>query len=354
MPPVVDHVVADDRDLALDAAGDLGDRGDVVCRPRLVHDREVGARSSPRTGRASWRGPRRARRRRRRRRVSPRSRKCCANSGSAVMWSTGMVKKPWIWPAWRSIVRTRSAPASWSMSATSRAEIGSRGRALRSWREYGNHGMTAVIRLAEASFAAWIMKQQLHQVPVDRLAPGLDDEDVGAADRLVVAAVRLAVRERLELDLAELHAELLGDPLRELRMRAAGEDHQPLLRRRARCQCPGCGSRRAGRDSRPGSRSVSSVVVAFHARRRTLLRDLPRRETGERSGRDVVGYDRSRRRSKHRRQSRPEQRRYCGLPVLTFLPIFVRCLGRPGSCGKFAVIAPAPMLVSSPMSASPM
>src|SRR5436190_1130835 len=59
--------------------------------------------------------------------VRPRSRKCRANSGSAVMWSTGIVKKPWICPACRSIVKTRSAPASWSMSATRRAEIGSRG-----------------------------------------------------------------------------------------------------------------------------------------------------------------------------------------------------------------------------------
>ena len=43
------------------------------------------------------------------------------------------------------------------MSATRRAEIGSRGFAFRSWREYGNHGMTAVIRFADASFAAWII-----------------------------------------------------------------------------------------------------------------------------------------------------------------------------------------------------
>ena len=89
--------------------------------------------------------------------VNPRSRKWVANSCSAVMWSTGIVKKPWIWPAWRSIVSTRSTPASWSMSATSLAEIGSRGFAFRSCREYGNHGMTAVIRFADASFAAWII-----------------------------------------------------------------------------------------------------------------------------------------------------------------------------------------------------
>ena len=43
------------------------------------------------------------------------------------------------------------------MSATRRAEIGSRGFALRSCREYGNHGITAVIRFADASFAAWII-----------------------------------------------------------------------------------------------------------------------------------------------------------------------------------------------------
>ena len=73
------------------------------------------------------------------------------------MWSTGSVKKPWIWPAWRSIVTTRSTPAISSASATSLAVIGSRGADFLSWREYGNHGTTAVIRFAEASFAAWIM-----------------------------------------------------------------------------------------------------------------------------------------------------------------------------------------------------
>jgi len=73
------------------------------------------------------------------------------------MWSTGIVKKPWIWPACRSIVSTRSAPASCSMSATRRAEIGSRGLAFRSCRAYGKSGTTAVIRFADASFAAWII-----------------------------------------------------------------------------------------------------------------------------------------------------------------------------------------------------
>ena len=51
---------------------------------------------------------------------------------------------------------------------------------------------------------------------VDRRAARLDEEHVGAADRLAVTAVRLVVRERVELDLAEVDAEPLGDPLREL------------------------------------------------------------------------------------------------------------------------------------------
>jgi hypothetical protein len=42
------------------------------------------------------------------------------------------------------------------------------------------------------------------------------------------------------------------------------------------------------------------------------------------------------------------------IPVLTLLPIVVRCFGDPGFNGRLAVIAPAPMFVSSPMSASPM
>ena len=36
---------------------------------------------------------------------------------TAVSSSTGMLKKPWIWPWWRSIVSIRSAPATVIMSA---------------------------------------------------------------------------------------------------------------------------------------------------------------------------------------------------------------------------------------------
>src|SRR4051794_491023 len=174
----------------------------------------------------------------------PRSRKCRANSGSEVMWSTGIVKKPWIWPACRSIVSTRSAPASCSMSATRRAVIGSRGFALRSWRGVGEQRVNARDPFAPAGLAILAgvreprddgrdplrrgelrrldHQQQLHDVLVDGLAAGLHDEEVGAADRLVVAAVGLAVPEGVQLDLAELDAELVGDALGELLVRAAG------------------------------------------------------------------------------------------------------------------------------------
>ena len=55
--------------------------------------------------------------------------------GIAVMWSTGLLKKPWTWPECRSIVRTRSTPTASRHWATTRAEIGSRGADFLSWRE---------------------------------------------------------------------------------------------------------------------------------------------------------------------------------------------------------------------------
>ena len=58
----------------------------------------------------------------------------CTMTGAANRLSVGMSKKPWIWPACRSRVSTRSAPASTIMLATSLAEIGVRGPGLRSWR----------------------------------------------------------------------------------------------------------------------------------------------------------------------------------------------------------------------------
>src|SRR5919201_1846159 len=118
--------------------------------------------------------------------VSPRSSKYCVSMNSAVMWSTGLRKKPWIWPACRSIVSTRSAPADSSMRATRREEIGSR-----------------------------------------------------RADRLLEAAVDLAVGERLERDRAEVDPQLVGDLRRQLGVRAPREEHEALVvvDREARGHC---------------------------------------------------------------------------------------------------------------------
>ena len=62
--------------------------------------------------------------------TTPRNSRACTASPSsprAVSSSVGMLKKPWIWPACRSIVRMRLAPAVSSRLAISRAVIGTRG-----------------------------------------------------------------------------------------------------------------------------------------------------------------------------------------------------------------------------------
>ena len=69
---------------------------------------------------------------------TPISAKLVANiittAGAAHRLSVGMSKKPWICPAWRSIVSTRSAPAVVMILATNLADIGVRGPGLRSCR----------------------------------------------------------------------------------------------------------------------------------------------------------------------------------------------------------------------------
>ena len=63
-----------------------------------------------------------------------RSLRSLVSTGAANRLSVGMSKKPWICPAWRSRVSTRSAPATVMRLATSLAEIGVRGPDLRSCR----------------------------------------------------------------------------------------------------------------------------------------------------------------------------------------------------------------------------
>src|SRR4029077_18917378 len=91
--------------------------------------------------------------------------------------------------------------------------------------------------------------QQLHQRVVGRDARAgvatrrLDEEHIGAADRLVEAAVDLAVGERLERYRAQFDVELVGDLCGKLRVRAPGEQHQPLV---VRADQTGRGARHRG------------------------------------------------------------------------------------------------------------
>ena len=84
-----------------------------------------------------------------------------------------------------------------------------------------NPAWEATLGFDEATLLAMDFPKQVHPD---------DHEQVGAADRFLVAAVGAAVGERAERDVADLDPDLLRDPLRELRMRAAGEEHEPLRR----------------------------------------------------------------------------------------------------------------------------
>jgi hypothetical protein len=60
-----------------------------------------------------------------------------ARRGSATRLSTGHLKKPCIWEAWRSMVMTWLTPAMWRRFATMRAVMAPRCCFFLDWREYG-------------------------------------------------------------------------------------------------------------------------------------------------------------------------------------------------------------------------
>ena len=116
--------------------------------------------------------------------------------------STGMLKKPWIWPACRSTVRTRTAPAVVIKSATSLALIGTRGSnfaILPGVAEVRHDGGDALGRGAAERIEH---EQQLHEVVVHRRAGRLDDEDIATAHVLRDLDQDLAVAEAAHLGLA--------------------------------------------------------------------------------------------------------------------------------------------------------
>ena len=193
-------------------------------------------------------------------------------------------------------------------------------------------------------------EQELHEVAVDRCAARLDNEDVGAADRLVVAAVRL-VRERLQLDLSQLHPELLGDPQRQLLM-GAPEHHQPLRGPtldpvpRLRLRPLGVhGHVQAGVGRRLSRGGFHRHTLPLFSCRARAMAKAP-------GGTSSVITDPA---ATHALSPIVTgARNELSTPVLTLRPIVVRrCLPWPSSCGKLAVMFPAAIFASSPMSASP-
>ena len=125
------------------------------------------------------------------------------------MLSTGMLKKPWIWSACRSIVSSRSTPTASSMLAhdlgADRHARRARAAVLPGVAEVRDHRGDAAGRgaLERVDHDA-----QLHQVLVGRRAGRLHDEDVARAHVLLDLDVDFAVGEAADLGLAEFDAEV--------------------------------------------------------------------------------------------------------------------------------------------------
>ena len=110
-------------------------------------------------------------------------------------------------------------------------------------------------------------------------AHGLDDEHVGAADGLLVAAVDLAVGERLERHAAEVDAQLARDPGGQRGVGAAREQHEPLAVLEVdRGGATGCGPSAL---TLPGSVGAAADDDAPGGRRRRLRQRMsaPRRSS---------------------------------------------------------------------------
>ena len=140
-----------------------------------------------------------------------------------------MSKKPWIWPACRSIVSTRSAPAAVIRLATSLAEIGVRGAGfavLPGVAVIGDDGRDPPRR---AALQRVERDQQLHQMVVRRVRGRLDHEHVLAADVLVDLDKHFHVGEPAHAGSRERQAEIGRDRLGERPIAVAGKD---LHRRR--------------------------------------------------------------------------------------------------------------------------
>ena len=130
-----------------------------------------------------------------------------------------MLKKPWIWPACRSMVTTRSAPGDGD-------HVGDQARRDRHARlvllvgaAVGVVGHHAGDALGAGAPQGVHHDQQLHDAAVHRRARRLDDEDVLAAHAAVQLDEDVLVGEVDDVDAAQRDAEALGDLLRQRRVR---------------------------------------------------------------------------------------------------------------------------------------
>ncbi len=174
--------------------------------------------------------------------VSVRS-KWSRSTGFANRRSSGPSKKPWIRAACRSTLMTRSAPAGVEqvgdeagadrLAAAALLVCLARVRMAR-----GDDGDA----LGRRALGRVDHDQRLHQPLVDRLAEGLDQEQVAAPDRHLEPGVDLTRGEGAVLGGRDLGAERGGDGLRQLGMgapvRRSPAASSSWRRVRARCRCP--------------------------------------------------------------------------------------------------------------------
>src|SRR5216683_581113 len=128
--------------------------------------------------------------------------------GAAYKLSVGMSKKPWICPACRSSVITRSAPARVIRLDTSLAEIGD------------DRGDAPPRRAAQRVDD----DEQFHQVVVGRIRRRLDDEHVGAAHVFLNLDEDFHVGEAPHHRLGQRGREVGGDGVGKRRIGVAGDN----------------------------------------------------------------------------------------------------------------------------------
>ena len=66
--------------------------------------------------------------------------------------------------------------------------------------------------------------EQLHEVVIDRIGRGLDDENILATDAFADHYLGLTIVEMTDICIAKIHAYMVGNLLGQVRVRVAGQD----------------------------------------------------------------------------------------------------------------------------------